>query len=602
MRGSCRARRARLVMACAGLLAAWRPAAAQGGAVGRAEAPPPGPSPVRDAAEGAPPRALATCDGQPISDIVVITQPPFTERLPRQLEFVRRAVRDVHASTRDRVIRGYLLLRVGDPCDELRRTESERILRAQPYLVDARIVAVDDGQGGVRLDVETRDEFSLVASVDIRDVDPKFRAARLGENNLAGAGLSTVLDWRAGGAYENVVGIRVVDYQFAGRRNEFRLAGRRGSIDEHYAAELVRPYYTDLQRVAWRAAIGGTRDYVRLLRPGLEPNAVPVQRDHAEVGGVARIGSVGRLKLVGLSLTREAEETEPDPVLITPLGFVPDTLGPAPGGFRTQRVARVNALLGVRRVRFVRVQGFDALTGVQDVRVGMQLGVVLGRSIGGARSDDRDRFVAGDVYAGWGGRKSFLAIQGVGEARQDAATRAWDGIVTNGRAVWYFKPAVPQTTLTQLEWSSGIDVQSAFQLSMADRDGGLHGHCESRIPGGHRAVLRVEHRTIVPTRYNVADGGVAVFGEMGRLWRGAVPYGETTPIRGALGLSLQAAVPPRSRRLWRVDFAWPLGSDPDARFEVRFSNRDRARAMWDQPGDLRRARERAVPASIFSWP
>jgi hypothetical protein len=89
---------------------------------------------------------------------------------------------------------------------------------------------------------------------------------------------------------------------------------------------------------------------------------------------------------------------------------------------------------------------------------------------------------------------------------------------------------------------------------------------------------------------------------MGRLWRGAVPYGETTPIRGALGLSLQAAVPPRSRRLWRLDFAWPLGSDPDARFEVRFSNRDRARVMWDQPADLRRARERAVPASIFSWP
>jgi hypothetical protein len=560
-------------------------------------------APAREArADTVPARRAVPCAGQPVSDIVVRTQPPFTDRLPRDLEWARRAVRDVHANTRDRVIRRYLLLEPGARCEEVRRAESERILRAQPFLVDARITTWDDGQGGVRLEVETRDEVSLVAAVDLRSDAPQFRAMKLGENNLAGAALSAVLEWREGRSYEDVVGLRVVDYQFAGQRNEFRLGGRTGGIDEWYGVELVRPYYTDLQRLAWRVSAGGAREYARFLRPDLPVNALPVQRDFADIGAVARVGDVGRLNLVGLSLSRESERTDPDPVLLTLDGIQPDTLGPAPSGFREQRVARVNALLGLRRVRFVPVRGFDALTGVQDVRVGLQVGLVLGQSLGIGGYRDADRFVASDLYAGWGGRTSFLALQGLGEARRDAATGAWDGVVTSGRLVWYFKPAVPQTTITQLDWSSGADVRVPFQLSFADRVGGMIGYRDSRVPGGHRLVLRTEHRTIVPTRFNVADGGVAVFGEAGRLWRGDVPYGVTTPIRGAVGLSLQAAVPPRSRRLWRVDFGWPLGSDPDARFEVRFSNRDRSRAIWDQPPDVARARERTVPASIFSWP
>ena len=110
------------------------------------------------------------CAGQPISDIIVITQPPFTDRLPTRLEWVRRTVRKTHANTRDDVVRRFLLMKVGDPCNQIRRAESERILRAQPFLVDARIRAYDDEAGGPETSgcrcVDSRSGWSERAMVD----------------------------------------------------------------------------------------------------------------------------------------------------------------------------------------------------------------------------------------------------------------------------------------------------------------------------------------------------------------------------------------------------------------------------------------------------
>ena len=40
--------------------------------------------------------AVTGCAGQRINDIIVITQPPYTERLPKRFEFLRRGARKLH--------------------------------------------------------------------------------------------------------------------------------------------------------------------------------------------------------------------------------------------------------------------------------------------------------------------------------------------------------------------------------------------------------------------------------------------------------------------------------------------------------------------------
>ena len=543
------------------------------------------------------------CSGQPISDIVVITQPPFTDRLPRDLEWVRRAVRATHANTRDDVVRQFLFLKVGEPCNQIKRAESERILRAQPYLVDARIRVYDDENGGVRLEVETRDDFSLMLEPMLRGSSPQFRGLRLGESNLAGFAKQAVVEWRNGMAYNDVLGVQFTDFQFLGQRDELRLEARREPFGQRLNLEAVRPFYTDLQRFAWVASVGGRREPHQFLRGDIETNAVNVRRAFSNVGGLARVGPVGRLRLIGASITREEERVDSLPFLLTPLGVRPDTLGEAALLFRRQNVLRANLLLGVRAIRFVRVQGFDALTGAQDIRVGAQAGVSLGQSIVVGPAVDRDRFLSTNVYLGWGGEKWFAGAQGITEARYDLTRRQWDNVIGSGRAAWYFRPAVRQTTVLQAEWATGRRMRAPFQLSLADREGGLLGHRQSREPGARRLVLRGEQRLVVPTRLNVADVGLAGFVEAGRLWtESSVPYTVDTPWRGVVGVSLLAAVPPRSRRLWRVDFAVPVSKDPRARFEVRLTGIDRSRTFWRDTRDVERSRERTAPTSLFNWP
>ena len=228
--------------------------------------------------------------------------------------------------------------------------------------------------------------------------------------------------------------------------------------------------------------------------------------------------------------------------------------------------------------------------------------MLAGRSLPMFGGQDADRFFATDIYWGFGGQRSFIGSQMIAEGRLEIGKRVWENVLTGGRLAWYLRPSIHQLTLTQLEWSTGNQVRVPFQLAFNDINGGLIGYRNSRIPGGQRLVLRAEQRMVIPSIRNVADAGLAVFADAGRLWRGNAPYGVTTPWRATAGISLQAAVPPRSRRLYRVDLGFPIGGDPDAKFEIRFSSADRSRSFWTQPMDMTRARERTVPTSIFSWP
>ena len=72
-------------------------------------------------------------------------------------------VRSIHVTTKPELIRRFLLLDEGRPCSELRRAESERILRAQPFLADASVLAFPNDKGGVDLEVRTIDVLSISA-------------------------------------------------------------------------------------------------------------------------------------------------------------------------------------------------------------------------------------------------------------------------------------------------------------------------------------------------------------------------------------------------------------------------------------------------------
>lgn len=547
---------------------------------------------------------VVQCHGETITEIDVRTYPPFVRGMVRKWQLVVRMLNATHVTTKPSVIRNFLLLDVGERCDELRRAESERILRTQPYLASAVVRPEPNGPGRVRLVVETVDEVTIIAGLDVRAKSPLVRMVRIGEGNLMGQGIHASAAWRAGTYGRTGFSAKLVDYQPFSRPYQLTMEAVRNQMGGRWEGIMEHPYNTDLQRVAWRIDAGGAHDYFRLSGSGHEFDlALGSRRTFSSMGGIVRVGQPGRLSLFGASLTQEREDVDREAVLITPDGPVPEPMmRPSVGPYQAKRSARANLLWGVRNIDFLQVTAFDGLDAVQDVQVGVQAGLRFGRSLALLGAEDDDLFIASDIYAGFGTPRSFFMLHGKGEGREDYDTQRWDGVLGSARLAWYTHLAPGHTMLTSAEWSGGWNSRRPFQLRLGERDGGVRGYLDSEVAGSRRMLMRVENRWNLGTLYKNADYGVALFADAGKMWAGDAPFGVDTDIKTGLGVSLLAAVPRESQRLWRVDLAFPVSSDPDARFEVRFSSSNLGRKGWREPVDVRRSREQTVPEGVFNWP
>ena len=542
------------------------------------------------------------CKGQIISRIEVSARPPFEVKGDGYQRRLARQLTDLHATTNPDVISRFLALKPGMGCSELRRRESERMLRAQPYLADATVTAYPDDAGGVYLAVVTVDEVSILLGGGGSGATPYLRSFRLGEENLMGEAVSVVGQWRYSEDFRDNFSARIIDYQFMGRPWHMRAEGARNELGGNWELELSHPFFTDLQRISWRSTAGSREDYRYFRRPDQNSAAVMLQRSYGDIGGVVRVGPPGKLGLIGGSLSYEDEMPQDRPVSVLEGETRADTSTVLIDRYDRHTVTRVNLLAGFRDIRYLRVNGFESLDGNQDMRRGFEITTVLGRGVGLLGGLEKDVFASANVYAGAGTPELFAAVEGTIEGRRHSRSERWDGVLGSGRFATYVKAAPRHTVLTSLEWSGGWKQRIPFQLTLADKDGGPRGYRDSWAAGGRRAVLRLEDRVFLGHVKEFASVGVAPFADFAKLYRGDVPFGVNTDINAAVGFSILASVPQRSQRMWRLDIAYPLERDSGARLRVRLIGRDFGRVFWKEPADVNRNRERSIPTSVFNWP
>lgn len=488
-------------------------------------------------------------------------------------------------------------------CSELRRLESERILRAQPYLADATVTAFPDDAGGVYLSVVTVDEISLVVGGGGSGATPYLRSFRLGEENVMGEATSVVGQWRYSENFRDNFSAQIIDYQFAGRPYQLILNGARNELGGSWGFELSHPFLTDLQRISWRTTAGSREDYRYFRREGdFARPAVLLQRAYADVGGVVRVGPPGRLALIGASVSFEDEMPEPFPTRIAFGNVERDTAAELQERYSRKRVTRVNALAGLRHVDYLRVTGLETLDGAQDVRRGFELATVVGRGMGMWGGQNQDLFASANLYVGGGSPRAFSVLEGTVEGRHDDGAAGWDGVLGAGRLASYFKATQRHTLFGAMEFSGGWEQRIPFQLTFADKDGGPRGYRDAWLGGGERLVVRLEDRIYLGHLKQFATVGVAPFVDVGKLWAGDVPFGVNSNLSPSIGISLLASVPPRSQRMWRLDVMYPLNRESGARLKVRLFSREFSSIFWKEPGDVSRNRERSIPTSVFNWP
>ncbi|PIW61684.1 hypothetical protein [Shewanella sp. CG12_big_fil_rev_8_21_14_0_65_47_15] len=153
-----------------------------------------------DAADTAPPKNQ---EAKNVSKIVVVSNPIFDESAPDAF-FIHRWANYLHINTKEYVVRDRLTFGENDQVTQKDLDESQRLLRAEPYIRDAKIyIAEKDPQADITPEdesivIETWDNWSLLptASFSSSGGDTRYSFG-IKEDNLLGTGIRTRLKYQS---------------------------------------------------------------------------------------------------------------------------------------------------------------------------------------------------------------------------------------------------------------------------------------------------------------------------------------------------------------------------------------------------------------------
>ena len=541
----------------------------------------------------------ATCDGMNVSRIDIRPgRPPFTGHASRW-RTLARALGLHHATTRQGVVDAFLALDVGRPCTEIRRVESERVLRAQRFLADASVRVAPDGVGGVAVVVETIDEIPVLVNARFRGLAP--RSFLLGNENIGGLGLLAEASFERGYAYRTGYGIRVVEYATFGRPYVASVDARLQTMGHRVGVDFEHPFYTDLQRIGWHTGYLSSNEYPGIRRPARDELALGIRQHRWEGSAISRVFGTSTVGLVGGAASGLELIPQPRGIVLSDTGPALDTGTTLLNRYARFKTGRVGVLGGLRRVQFRTVRGFDGLTAQQDVANGAFAGLYAAKGL--PSLGESDMFLSAVAYAGGSTSRVYYASLAQFEGRRGSGMGSWDSVIGSSRSALYAGRGPGWLFHLDNQYSGGTRSLLPLQLALGDRQGGILGYHESALAGAHRNITRAELRWTGAALIRNADVGFSTFSQLGSIWAGDAPYGRTAT-RSTVGISVLAAYPTGSKRLYRADVGFPLtrGGEGGGSVEVRFTSEDRTQLFWREPDDVSRARTGTVPTSLFAFP
>ncbi len=537
----------------------------------------------------------AACDGPRVSRLLIDNQsiynPSDIEEMGR-FGWTLRLINRLHIRTREDFIRRELLFGVGDCADDFRLRESARLLRLYPFISTASVSTVEQPDRSLHALVETRDEWTTKLDLGVSfDGGVKIETIELTEENFLGRGmeLEAFLEERR---ERRDYGFRFRTNRVWGSRADGRFEIGRTRVGDFFAASLSYPFVGEGGRYAAYQTFDRKEDLFSYSLPSGSDftNAVlPVQVEGFALAVAARSGEPGDLTMLGLGISRESVRFSGYP---ESLGLIlgGDFAAQLPAGdsivqrvspqIREQWKTRVNIMLGWRNLRFLELRGLDALHGVQDIEVGSEVNITLGANPGGLGSGGIDS--SNDIYTrltAFGGFQSGgllvnsrVLLDGRNVLSGGAHGAGWQDVLADADLYGYWlSEARPRHTLfARVSASGGWDVRFPFQLTLGGREG-LRGFREDRFPGGRRVLVTVEDRVRIGwPAPDLIDMGLTVFGDLGRMWAGDVPFGRDTGWLGDVGAGLRFGFPSGSRGVVRLDVAFPLtGGGPVFRVSMK---------------------------------
>lgn len=567
------------------------------------------------------PEPAGECPGGRISTVFVDNHAvfdPTDSRLDPRFSWAYHLANRLHVPTREAVIRREILFTEGDCYSPEVLLDSERVLRNTSFIASADIYGIRQPDGTYHVIVDTDDEWSTRIAPRVDSHGGGLRGLELRDDNLLGTGqqVSAYFGQHLG---EQTYGASYRTLQLLGTQMDADLAAGRTSNGYAVLEALAYPFRGETGRWAFRQRFEHEDRYFEYMVQTGTPDAgrmvrvlFPERRRSADVGGVFRLGQRGNLTLFGMALAGEwirypgvsrlADAADSTMHRVPPLT-------PAQAGFDSVASVRAVFLAGQRNVYFVRRTALDAVRGTEDVRLGVEAELGIGRSLERVSTDndlalDFGLFLAGELPGGVvsGGR---VMLEGKRDYGAPVGKWEWRNVFGQLDAWTYWRRSQESrhTVVATLTAAGGWRTTVPFQLTLGSR-AGLRGYPRNAVSGARRAVVSLEDRYYLGWPYpQLFDLGTAAFVDVGRSWAGGDIFARGAPYRASVGVGLRAAFPPGSRRTYRLDVAAPLAGRAGVRDVVISLGVGQAigREVRDDP-QIRRSSRRALAASLFDYP
>ncbi|MCG6957986.1 MAG: BamA/TamA family outer membrane protein [Gemmatimonadetes bacterium] len=485
----------------------------------------------------------------------------------------------LHVKTRAAFIRSELLFHEGECYDPLLLSESGRILRSYPFIARADLFAVAQPDGTKHVVVDTQDEWTTKVDLGVSvDGGLTLETLQLKEEDVLGRGIQATLFLRQRQERKDA-GARVAFPRLLGTRTNLLLSAGRTRDGRFREEALTYPFVGEIGRFAVRQTYLRRDElfpYSVGMGGGFSHVLLPYLDDRLEVSFAGRIGRPGKLTLMGFGVSRETLDFAGFPGTLA-IAHNSDFGAPAPAPDSLSNVVapqamatsttRVDVLLGQRNLRFVRARGLDPLNGEQDIQLGTDVGLTVGRSINALSASglpsSNDLYARGRFFFGSHPGTSYIFFNANVEGRDvlgDSSGRGWHDVIGEVDVYSYLRsPGTPhQTVFARVSGAGGWAMQSPFQLTLGGRSS-VRGFRERDFPGARRLIATVEDRVFLSwPAPDIVDFGFTLFADAGRVWRGDVPFSATSGWKAAVGGGIRLGFPPGSRLVARMDLAFPL--------------------------------------------
>jgi hypothetical protein len=471
----------------------------------------------------------------------------------------------LHINTNPAFIRRELLFSEGDCFDQFIFDESYRLLDQHGFLHVEDMTAEDDGSGGRKVKVATRDEWSTKVDLGVTyDAGLNLETLEVSEDNFLGDGVFFEFSHYAR-RETRTQSFRLSTPRFFGRSDAGIGVGssRIGGFVEQY---WRYPFVGEFGRIAVREGYSYSTDFYAYATDGAVQVLLPLRRELAELSAAYRFGPPDKSLVLGASLTRDVI-TFPHALEVTSGDFdvrSPFT-GPVPPELQRQlpesSATRLAVHLASRRVRFASYTGLDDLRAPDRIALGTFAGITVGHTLGilNARAPAvSDYFTRGQFSFTEPIGSSLIHGGAALEARHVSA--GWKDELADAELVAYGRndAFASHTLFFRASAVGGWHTTLPFQLALGGREG-VRSLDEDRYPGGRMLRFVLEDRIALPWPPDTADLGLTLFGDLGRVLPGDVPYGVDSGWQSALGFGLRIGLPRNSRHIYRTDIAFPVG-------------------------------------------